>query len=103
MYIIAREGCARATARRRGGDADEQPWGWSWRSLVLGIPFARAKVGDRYVLEKTAGKAGRIGAENSGHVILLDKNDHWRRYCSVGYKFWRRWCVSYESARSVQR
>ncbi|MGS9379385.1 phosphoglucosamine mutase, partial [Salmonella enterica subsp. enterica serovar Infantis] len=34
---------------------------------------ARAKVGDRYVLEKLQDKGWRIGAENSGHVILLDK------------------------------
>lgn len=33
----------------------------------LGIPFARAKVGDRYVLEKMQEKGWRIGAENSGH------------------------------------
>jgi phosphoglucosamine mutase len=39
----------------------------------LGIPFARAKVGDRYVLEKLQEKGWRLGAENSGHVILLDK------------------------------
>ncbi|STQ46668.1 Phosphoglucosamine mutase [Ewingella americana] len=39
----------------------------------LGIPFARAKVGDRYVLEKMKEKGWSIGAENSGHVILLDK------------------------------
>lgn len=38
----------------------------------LGIPFVRAKVGDRYV-EKLQEKGWRIGAENSGHVILLDK------------------------------
>ncbi|SET23597.1 phosphoglucosamine mutase [Thorsellia anophelis] len=39
----------------------------------LGIPFERAKVGDRYVLEKLQQKGWKIGAENSGHVILLDK------------------------------
>lgn len=39
----------------------------------LGIPFARAKVGDRYVLEKLQEKGWQLGAENSGHVILLDK------------------------------
>ncbi|MDF3007183.1 MAG: phosphoglucosamine mutase [Enterobacter kobei] len=39
----------------------------------LGIPFARAKVGDRYVLEKLQEKGWRIGAENSGHILLLDK------------------------------
>jgi phosphoglucosamine mutase len=39
----------------------------------LGIPFVRAAVGDRYVLEKMQEKNWKIGAENSGHVILLDK------------------------------
>jgi len=39
----------------------------------LGIPFVRAAVGDRYVLEKLIEKGWIIGAENSGHVILLDK------------------------------
>lgn len=39
----------------------------------LGIPFERANVGDRYVMEKLLDNGWRIGAENSGHVILLDK------------------------------
>src|SRR5690606_8361923 len=39
----------------------------------LGIPFIRAAVGDRYVMEKLQEKGWLIGAENSGHVILLDK------------------------------
>ncbi|WP_076586237.1 phosphoglucosamine mutase [Vibrio ostreicida] len=39
----------------------------------LGIPFVRAAVGDRYVMEQLLKKGWRIGAENSGHVILLDK------------------------------
>ncbi|WP_395479771.1 phosphoglucosamine mutase [Candidatus Curculioniphilus buchneri] len=38
----------------------------------LGVPFIRAQVGDRYVLETMQKKGWRIGAENSGHVILLD-------------------------------
>jgi phosphoglucosamine mutase len=40
----------------------------------LKIPFFRTKVGDRYVLEGLQEKNWRIGAENSGHVILLDKS-----------------------------
>ncbi|KAE8177006.1 phosphoglucosamine mutase [Photobacterium carnosum] len=39
----------------------------------LGIPFVRAKVGDRYVMEELLRNNWLIGAENSGHVILLDK------------------------------
>lgn len=39
----------------------------------LGIPLVRAAVGDRYVMEKLLENNWSIGAENSGHVILLDK------------------------------
>lgn len=39
----------------------------------LNIPFERAKVGDRYVLEKMVERNWQFGAENSGHVLLLDK------------------------------
>ncbi|MDR2875479.1 MAG: phosphoglucosamine mutase [Methylobacillus sp.] len=40
----------------------------------LGIPFARAKVGDRYVLELLNEKNWLIGGENSGHILCLDKH-----------------------------
>ncbi len=40
----------------------------------LGIPFARAKVGDRYVLELLREKGWQLGGENSGHLICLDKH-----------------------------
>ncbi|WP_026375119.1 phosphoglucosamine mutase [Aestuariibacter salexigens] len=37
----------------------------------LGIPFARSKVGDRYVMELLQQKGWHIGGENSGHVLNL--------------------------------
>ena len=40
----------------------------------LGIAFARAKVGDRYVLELMRDKGWLLGGENSGHIICLDKH-----------------------------
>jgi len=40
----------------------------------LGIAFARAKVGDRYVLELMREKGWQLGGENSGHLICLDKH-----------------------------
>jgi phosphoglucosamine mutase len=38
------------------------------------IPFARAKVGDRYVLELLNEKGWKLGGENSGHILTLDKH-----------------------------
>jgi phosphoglucosamine mutase len=40
----------------------------------LGIPFARAKVGDRYVLEELKRHGWELGGEGSGHIVCLDLN-----------------------------
>ena len=40
----------------------------------LNIPFARAKVGDRYVLEMLQACGWELGGENSGHIICLDQH-----------------------------
>jgi phosphoglucosamine mutase len=40
----------------------------------LGVGFARAKVGDRYVLELMQERGWDLGGENSGHIICLDKH-----------------------------
>ncbi|MCX8087491.1 MAG: phosphoglucosamine mutase [Rhodocyclaceae bacterium] len=40
----------------------------------LGIGFARAKVGDRYVLELMQERGWTLGGENSGHIICLDRH-----------------------------
>jgi phosphoglucosamine mutase len=40
----------------------------------MGIPFTRAAVGDRYVLEKLLQNGWELGGENSGHIICLDKH-----------------------------
>lgn len=37
----------------------------------LAVPFARSKVGDRYVMEMLQQKGWAIGGENSGHVLNL--------------------------------
>ncbi|MBU3823370.1 MAG: phosphoglucosamine mutase [Candidatus Oceanisphaera merdipullorum] len=38
------------------------------------IPFVRANVGDRYVLEQLKLRGWKLGGENSGHIISLDHN-----------------------------
>jgi phosphoglucosamine mutase len=38
----------------------------------LGVPFHRAKVGDRYVLEQLQAHGHKLGGENSGHILCLD-------------------------------
>lgn len=39
---------------------------------VRGVPFARAKVGDRYVLEALRERGWLFGGESSGHILCLD-------------------------------
>ena len=39
---------------------------------ALGIPFARAKVGDRYVNELLLAKNWQLGGESSGHIICRE-------------------------------
>ena len=39
----------------------------------LDIPFVRAKVGDRYVMQELKKRDWTLGGESSGHIICLDK------------------------------
>ena len=40
----------------------------------MGVGFARAKVGDRYVLELLQERGWQVGGEGSGHLLALDKH-----------------------------
>jgi phosphoglucosamine mutase len=40
----------------------------------MGVPFVRAKVGDRYVLEELGARGWQLGGEGSGHLLALDKH-----------------------------
>jgi phosphoglucosamine mutase len=44
------------------------------RLAAQGVPFARAKVGDRYVLELMRDRGWPLGGENSGHIICLEQH-----------------------------
>lgn len=42
--------------------------------LQAGVAFERAKVGDRYVMERLRARGWLLGGETSGHLINLDRN-----------------------------
>ncbi len=71
VYIIARD--ALKTGQLKGGVVGTQMsnLGLEVALTELGIPFARSKVGDRYVMELLKEKGWCIGGENSGHVLNL--------------------------------
>lgn len=73
LYIIAREALRQGQLKGGAVGTLMSNMGLELALKQLGIPFARAKVGDRYVLEKMRELGWSLGAENSGHVILLDK------------------------------
>lgn len=74
LFIIARE--ALRAGKLQGGVVGTLMSNMSLEIALkqLAIPFARANVGDRYVLELLKEKGWKLGGENSGHIIVLDKN-----------------------------
>lgn len=73
VYLIAKEACRQQQLKGGVVGTLMSNMGLELALQRLKIPFIRAKVGDRYVLEKMQKHGYRIGAENSGHIILLDK------------------------------
>ncbi len=73
LYIIAKE---RARSGGVAGVAGTLMTNLALENALgkLGIAFARAKVGDRYVLEMLQEKRWQLGGENSGHIVCLDKH-----------------------------
>jgi phosphoglucosamine mutase len=74
LYVIARH-------RRQVGELTKGVVGTLMTNLALEqalarlkIPFARARVGDRYVLEMMSKRGWQLGGENSGHIVCLDKH-----------------------------
>ena len=74
LFIIARE--ALRSAQLKGGVVGTLMSNMSLEIALkmLGVPFVRANVGDRYVLEKMVEHNWTLGGENSGHIIIADKN-----------------------------
>ncbi|NAW86453.1 phosphoglucosamine mutase, partial [Photobacterium halotolerans] len=72
-YIIARDALRRGELKGGVVGTLMTNLGMELALKNLGIPFVRAQVGDRYVMEELVKNQWTIGAENSGHVIVLDK------------------------------
>ena len=74
LYLIAK-------ARKDAGESVKGVVGTLMTNMAVekaiqaeGIQFERAKVGDRYILEKLKENNWQLGGEGSGHLICLDKH-----------------------------
>ena len=74
LYVIAKHRQAQGTLH--GGVVGTLMTNLAFEHAMqkLGIPFKRAKVGDRYVMELLQQQGWQLGGENSGHIICLDKH-----------------------------
>jgi len=74
LYVIATDYQRRRVAN--GGVVGTQMSNLGFEQALArsGIPLARAKVGDRYVLEQMQAQGWLLGGENSGHIICLDRH-----------------------------
>jgi len=73
LFVIARHRAAHKALRGVAGTLMTN-LAFEKAMARLGVPFGRARVGDRYVLELMREKLWDVGGENSGHIICLDKH-----------------------------
>lgn len=73
VYIIARDNLIKNKENKGVVGTIMSNLGLEIALKKLNIPFVRSEIGDRYVLEKLKKRKWIIGAENSGHIMLLDK------------------------------
>jgi phosphoglucosamine mutase len=71
LYLIVKERHARGAVQGVAGTLMTN-LAFEQAMAQLGIGFARAKVGDRYVLELLHQNGWLYGGENSGHILCLD-------------------------------
>jgi phosphoglucosamine mutase len=76
LYIIARQRAASSISPKLTGVVGTlmSNLGFEHALERLKLPFARAQVGDRHVLELMQQRGWLLGGENSGHIICLDKH-----------------------------
>jgi phosphoglucosamine mutase len=72
LYIIARDQLRTAGYCAGVVGTLMSNLGFELALQAINIPFARAKVGDRYVNELMSSKGWTLGGENSGHIVCRD-------------------------------
>ena len=73
LYIISRSKLIRGQLGGGVVGTSMTNLGFEHAMQAQGIPFERAAVGDRYVMEKLRERGWFLGGESSGHIICLDK------------------------------
>lgn len=74
IYLIAKARAARGELKGGVVGTVMTNLGMELALKARGIEFARAKVGDRYVLEMLHERGWEVGGEASGHILCLDKH-----------------------------
>ena len=69
LYLIARDRHERGLLQGGVVGTLMSNFGLSMALDKLGIPFERAKVGDRFVMERMAANGWELGGESSGHIV----------------------------------
>lgn len=73
LYAIVRDRMALGPVQGVAGTLMTN-FGFEKEMQRLGVPFERAKVGDRYVLEAMQKHGWLYGGESSGHLLCLDRH-----------------------------
>jgi phosphoglucosamine mutase len=73
LYIITHDRVRRSTMNGGVVGTLMTNLGFEHALERLNVPFLRAKVGDRYVMEQLVANNWYLGGESSGHIICLDR------------------------------
>jgi phosphoglucosamine mutase len=73
LYVLARDWHARGRLHGPVVGTLMSNYGLERALGELGVPFQRAKVGDRHVLQMLKEQGGVLGGETSGHMLCLDR------------------------------
>ncbi len=72
LYLIARDRHERGQLGGGVVGTLMTNFGLAMALEAMGVPFERAKVGDRYVVERLVANGWQLGGESSGHIVCAD-------------------------------